>query len=88
MPDSFYTSLTPFGDTDIDIKLREVSIVKTNKPHECMMPSGNRLHRIPVGSKVLVESCLIDGHFSRCYLCLKCLDSFYLDDMEFTHEKF
>lgn len=75
--DDQYIRVDPFdgGDRDVDIRCRQVRMVKTRKIHQCIGIDENQRHDIPVGSIVRYESALIDGdYWGRYYICKDCLD--------------
>ena len=78
-PDDDYIRFDPCeGDRDVDIRLREVKLVKARKEHVCFMgadPRHGDQHTIKPGETYRYERALVDGDYWGKYrVCVPCMD--------------
>lgn len=73
--DQQYIQLDPFDGDESDVRCREVRIVKTRKEQQCVTVGLVERHPIPAGSRARFESAIVEGEWSRSYLCLPCMDA-------------
>lgn len=74
--DSDYLACDWFSSARGDDSARMVStrIVTTKKEQHCAGNGQGESHTIPLGSRALCESALIDGSWGRYYLCTGRMD--------------
>lgn len=76
--ESRYVNHDPFdGDRDADLRLVQVRMVTTRKPHKCLGSIAGEVgpHDIPVGTRARFEKALVDGdYWGRYYVCTACMD--------------
>lgn len=74
-PDKVYMDFEVVTDCDVDVRLRQVKLVKTRKPQQCMGGAYGGPHEIPAGAEARFERALVDSDFwGRYYLCIACID--------------
>lgn len=76
-----YLSYDPFeGDMDVDIRCRQVRLLRTRTPHACTS-IGESEHIIEPGSMARFEKAFVDrSHWGSYYTCINCLDK-WLDEV-------
>lgn len=69
-----YLEFDPFldCDRDLDIRGRQVAIVKTRSIQKCVTPNGS--HDMPKGTTARMERAFVDNRLGRYYSCLACCD--------------
>jgi hypothetical protein len=72
-----------FGDDGDEVRCYQKQIVKTRKEHPCM--NLDTAHPIPVGSRAVRESAIVDGSRCSSYTCLPCIEK-WLRQIDFTLE--
>lgn len=81
-PDRAYIETPLFEDRDTDIRCRTVEFVVTRKTHRCAFGGViDRQHEIPVGTKTVRESAIVEGAWGNCHSCLSCIDV-WLDEIK------
>ena len=58
------------GDRDVDIRYQSTKLVKTRKPHLCVLCDTE----IPSKTKMLRDKAIVEGEWGSCYMCIPCLD--------------
>lgn len=74
--DTEYLAFDPFfGDRDVRIECRKVSLVTVRKEQPCAASwLLDGYHPIAPGLRAKKETAKVDGQFGSCYCCLPCLD--------------
>ena len=83
--DEDYLRFDPFdGDRDVDVRIKTVEVVTTRKPHICAMPTDEKQHTIPSGSRARHETAIVDGEWGSYYICVGCMDTWLADECGLT----
>ncbi len=81
-----YLKWNPFIDADQDVEIRQYTweLVKTRKPHDCMLAQlvGNEYHEIPKGEFAMREHALVDGEWGSSYSCIGCMDKWLTEEVK------
>ena len=80
--DSQYLRYDPFdGDRDVDIRCRTAKIVTVRKEQKCHgLDAATHGHPIKVGERAKYETALADGEWGRFYVCIGCMDKWFIED--------
>lgn len=68
-----------YDDGEADIRSYERKIVKVRKEQTCMaadLVDEKKGHSIPIGSKAVRESAIVDNEWGSSYSCLPCIGKF------------
>lgn len=81
-----YLRYNPFEGADRDVEIREYTwkLVKTRKPHDCMLAElvGKEQHAIEVGKSAMREHAIVEGEWGSSYCCLDCMDKWIAEELE------
>lgn len=72
--DQQYLSCDPYAD-DCEVRLRRAKVVRVKQERNCAM--GFLIsdpHTIKIGERAVYETAMVDGEWSSCHTCLRCLD--------------
>jgi hypothetical protein len=79
-----YLDNNPFGEAgrDEDVRQYEWKLVRTRKPHDCMLGElvGRGQHEIPKGELVMREHAIVEGEWGSAYSCLECMDKWLIKE--------
>lgn len=76
--DEHYLEAELFDDGDAEMRCMTKKIISTRKEHRCAF--GDALdtpHQIPLHSRVLKESGLVEGEWGSAHSCLSCIDRWF-----------
>lgn len=62
-----------YDERDGDVRQYAVKVVTTRVPHKCPGYFLEALHDVPAKSRMVMESAIVDGKWSRCYTCEFCV---------------
>jgi hypothetical protein len=80
-PDSKYLEAELFDDGDAEVRCMTRKIVVTRKEHRCAFADAiTKPHDIPVGTRAIRESAIVEGAWGSAYSCLTCVDK-WLDHL-------
>lgn len=75
-----YLTFDPYaGDRDVDVRARSPRIVKTKTAHEYIF---GETHKIQRGQLARYEKAIVDGEWWSGYVCLECLDKWFIEMQE------
>ena len=83
---STYAKYNPFEGSDRDSDVRQYTwkILKTRKPHDCMLAQlvGKETHEINLGTFAMREHAIVDGEWGSAYSCIDCMDKWLSENLE------
>jgi len=66
------------GPDETEIRCRTTKLVVTRSEQYCQCPFRlHSQHTIKKGVRCVVDRAIADGQWSRCYVCLPCLESWH-----------
>lgn len=77
-----------YNDDGSNIRVRSFKLVKVRKRHKCHMSLiDQKCHDILKGEYAVVESGIYENEWYNIYTCTKCLDKYFIDDVQLNPDK-